>query len=125
MQNYSLNIKLKNKKHLDLLQTLINSIIYNFIKRFCSRNKETKAYYLSAGLNEIKVIDLWNYIWDSFNHIYNLDEFKELHYISIAEQNELFSMIMCIIDETIITKENHNTNYLGTQEDEDDQPPEI
>ena len=131
MEGYSLNIKLKDESHLKLLQSLTNSTIYNFIKRYCSRDKDTKIYYLSAGLNEIRVIDLWNYIWDSFNHIYNLDKYKELHYITIAEQNELFSMIMCIIDETIITKGNRNTNYLNdnnadnTDNTQDDQPKKI
>lgn len=121
MQEYSLNIKLKNEQHLQLLQTLINSIIYNFIKRYCIRNKKTHRYILSTGLNELLLIDLWNYIWDSFNHIYNLDKFKELHYISIAEQNELFSMIMCIIDESIIAIDNNSDNNFNEEDDKQEE----
>lgn len=121
MQEYSLNIKLKNEQHLQLLQILINSIIYNFIKRYCIRNEKTNRYVLSIRLNELRLIDLWNYIWDSFNHIYNLDKFKELHYISIAEQNELFSMIMCIIDESIIAIDNNSDNNFNEEDDKQEE----
>ena len=115
MQHYPLNIRLKNEQHLQLLQSLINGTIYNFIKRCCSKDEKTQRYELSIGLDELKLIDLWNYIWDSFNHMYNLDKYKELHYITIAEQNELFSMILCIIDESIIAKDNSDDNLFNEE----------
>lgn len=122
MHNYPLNIHLKEESHLQLIKSLINGILYNFIKRYCTYDKQKHIYKLSESITEIYFINLWNYIWDSFNHMYNLEKYKDVNYLTVAEQNEIFSMILCIIDETIISREFNNNNEDGL---DDDKPQEI
>lgn len=81
---------------------------------------------MCEGLREIYIVKLWDFIWDSFNHMYNLEKYKDIHYISIAEQNEIFSMILCIIDEMIISIDcKPNSDNTPPDSDETDKPQKI
>lgn len=74
---------------------------------------------------EIYIVELWNFVWDSFKHIYNLEKYNDIHYISMAEQNEIFSMILCIIDEMIISVDSKPNSEEDDDSDETDKPQEI
>lgn len=45
-----------------------------------------------------------NYIWDSFQHIFKTDIFKEIHYLDVESQDEVFNTILYIIDIEVLGK---------------------
>lgn len=45
-----------------------------------------------------------NYIWDSFQHIFKQDIFKEIHYLDVESQDEVFNTILYIIDVEVLRR---------------------
>ena len=43
-----------------------------------------------------------NYVWDEFQRTFKLEMFKEIQYLDVKSQDEVFNTILCIIDTEIL-----------------------
>lgn len=50
------------------------------------------------GYDEMKRIDLYNYVWDCVNATYLKDKYNEIHYLTIEEVDNLYSLVLVLID---------------------------
>ena len=50
------------------------------------------------GYDEMRRIDLYNYVWDCVNAIYLKDKYDEIRYLTIEEVDNLYSLVLVLID---------------------------
>lgn len=97
---HQIRIALKDDSHIKYISLLINMVIKLFIKRYCVEDKDYKIrlYGYSDLEDEIIILD---YVYDIFNHVFKLERFKEISYLDIESQYELYKTIVKIILEEL------------------------
>jgi hypothetical protein len=78
--------------------------INNFVLRYCNNNEEQNKVELACGLDKQPQIDIMNYVWDSFQHVFKTDVFNEIHYLDVESQDEIFNTILYILDVEILKR---------------------
>lgn len=55
-----------------------------------------------------------NYVWDCFQHVFKKEKYKEIQYLDIESQDEIYNTILYIIDTQIYGNlENDDPNILN------------
>jgi hypothetical protein len=98
---HKLYLKLKSDDHIRLIEQLIDLTVDNFIVRYCDINGKTLSAIPNKYLTCEPQINLYNYVWDCFIHVFNREIFKDIYYLDVTSKDEIYNTILCIIDEEI------------------------
>ncbi len=101
---YEVLVNLKNPDDAKYIPYLIDASIHNFVLRYCNNNEEQNKVELACGLDKQPQIDIMNYVWDSFQHVFKTDVFNEIHYLDVESQDEIFNTILYILDVEILKR---------------------
>ena len=97
---YKLYINFKRPEDADLVEPLINLTIDNFVLRYCE-TKDGEVIPSKLLLVEPQ-INFYNYVWDCFIHVFSRELFSSIQYLEVADKDEIYNLILCIIDSEIL-----------------------